>query len=137
MSSNNTTIPTLESYLVSHGLDETFDFIEITNSKTHNLLIKPKTVTENQWLKVFVTNADKHADDLFSVTLYQAPVDVVVVVAFRSVTDQTQVEFANLFQENDFPLNQPVFLHMPAFDMTRITQRLQEYYTNVPLVSTS
>jgi hypothetical protein len=137
MSSNNPIIPSLESYLVSHGLNDTFDFIEITNSKTHSLLIKPKDVAENQWLKVFVINADKHADDLFSVTLYGAPTDVVVVVAFRSVTDQTQVEFANLFQENDFPLNQPVYLHMPPFDMTKITQRLEEFYANTPLFSTT
>lgn len=126
---------TLETYLVNTGLNEAFDFIELTDSKTHNLLIKPKGVAEDKWLKVFVVNADKHLDNVFSVTLSEEPTDIVVVVVHRSATDPLQVEFANLFQENDFPVNQPVFLYLPAFDMTRIKQRLEEFYASTLLVS--
>lgn len=113
--------------------NETFDFVELTECKTHNLLIKPKDVEEDKWLKVLVVNANKHSDNNnFSVTLVEDPTDIVVVVVHRSATDPLH---ANLFQENDFPLNQPVFLHLPAFDIARIIQKLQEFYKNTPLVS--
>lgn len=134
MSTGDTAIPTLEAYLVNNGIDKEFDFLEVANDNTHNLLIKPKDVKDKKWLKVLVTNADKSHENTFSVTLSVAPVDVVIVVVYRSETDASIVEFANLFQENDFPLNMPVFLHLPAFDIQSIVERLQAYYSSTPLL---
>lgn len=128
---------TLETYLVNNGVDKEFDFLEVANDNTHNLLIKPKDVKDKKWLKVLVTNADKSHENTFSVTLSVAPVDIVIVVVYRSVTDPLQVEFGNVFQENDFPLNIPVFLHLPVFDINSIVERLHAYYRSTSLFEPS
>lgn len=127
--------PTIPQYIMNSGVNTEFDFYEVTNVPEYNLLARPKGVQDNQWLKLFVKHVERNRDssdtaDIFSITLHNEPVDVVVVALHLS-----EVDHILLFHENEAPLNQPIVLNMSVFDASTIITKMTEYYSNASLLT--
>lgn len=129
--------PTIPQYIMNSGVNTSFDFIEVNDVLEYNLLARPKGVQDNQWLKLFVKHVDRNRDssdtaDVFSITLQNEPVDVVVVALHLS-----EIDHIFLFHENEAPLNVPVVLNMSVFDTSAVVEKMTAFYSNASLLTES
>lgn len=121
------------TFFANSGIKEHFDVVEVTDPQEdeYNLLVKPKNVSANEWLRLLVKQATVSRDgadeeNVYSVVVTKPQTDIVVVCMHNDIC---------LFQDNDIPLNVQIVLNFTTFNVENVVAKLEEFYQNIPLIA--
>lgn len=121
------------TFFANSDIKEQFDVIEITDplEDEYNLLVKPKSVSANEWLRLLVKPAQVSRDgadetNIYSIIVTKPQTDVVLVCIHNDIC---------LFKDNDIPLNVPIVLNFSTFDVESVVAKLQDFYQNTSLIA--
>lgn len=121
------------TFFANSDIKEQFDVIEITDplEDEYNLLVKPKSVSANEWLRLLVKPAQVSRDgadetNIYSIIVTKPQTDVVLVCIHNDIC---------LFKDNDIPLNVPIVLNFTTFDVESVVAKLQDFYQNTSLIA--
>jgi hypothetical protein len=121
------------TFFANSGIVDLFDVIEVTDPQEdeYNLLVKPKSVSANEWLRLLVKPAQVSRDgadeaNIYSVMVTKPQTDVVLVCIHNDIC---------LFKDNDIPLNVQIVLNFTAFDVESVVEKLQEFYQDTSLIA--
>lgn len=123
------------TFFANSGIKDQFDVVEVTDPQEdeYNLLVKPKSVSANEWLRVLVKQAIVSRDgadetNVYSVIVTKPQTDIVVVCMHNDIC---------VFQDNDVPLNVPIVLNFITFNVESVVEKLQGFYQHTPLIANS
>jgi hypothetical protein len=121
------------TFFANSGIGDLFDVIEIADppEDEYNLLVKPKSVSANEWLRLLVKPAMAARDgaaeaNVYSVMVTKPQTDIVLVCIHNDIC---------LFKDNDIPLNVQLFLNFTTFDVESVVEKLQEFYQDTSLIA--
>lgn len=115
------------------GIEQDFDVIEVDDPEEdeYNILVKPKSVSANEWLRLLVkpANISRDAQDesnVYSIIVTKPQTDVVLVCVHNGIF---------LFKDNDIPQNISIIVNLNEFDISAIKNKLEVFYQTTQLIA--